>query len=200
MLYYTVTKVLSNCLRHVFIQTLNTPRCLSDKSRACVSLLHIQKFCWFIFINFRYWWFLTFTVPVGLLQPWLLLVSFWVLLIHLYFQLGSYCIDLPWMSFKNSFKYQKNLKTYFLHFWYEWCLFFFFSFIFISWRIITSQHFSGFCHTWTWISHGVTCIPHPDHPSHLPLTRFLWVFPVHQPWALVSCIPPGLVICLRDVL
>ena len=24
---------------------------------------------------------------------------------------------------------------------------------------------------------------------------FLWVFPVHQPWALVSCIQPGLVIC-----
>ena len=47
--------------------------------------------------------------------------------------------------------------------------FFFFSFIFISWRLITSQHFSGFCHTLTWISHGVTCIPHPDLPSHLPL-------------------------------
>ena len=31
-------------------------------------------------------------------------------------------------------------------------LFFFFSFICISWRLITSQHFSGFCHTLTWIS------------------------------------------------
>ena len=29
------------------------------------------------------------------------------------------------------------------------CFFFFFSFIFISWRLITSQHFSGFCHTLT---------------------------------------------------
>ena len=48
-------------------------------------------------------------------------------------------------------------------------LFFFFSFISISWRLIASQHFSGFCHTLTWISHGVTCIPHPDPPSHLPL-------------------------------
>ena len=47
--------------------------------------------------------------------------------------------------------------------------FFFFSFIFISWRLITSQHCSGFGHTLTWISHGVTCIPHPDPPSHLPL-------------------------------
>ena len=27
----------------------------------------------------------------------------------------------------------------------------------------------GFCHTLTWISHGFTCIPHPNPPSHLPL-------------------------------
>ena len=33
-------------------------------------------------------------------------------------------------------------------------------------------------------------------PSPISLsTRFLWVFPVHEAWALVSCIPPGLVIC-----
>ena len=48
---------------------------------------------------------------------------------------------------------------------------FFFSFIFISWRLITLQYCSGFCHTLTWISHGVTCIPHPDPPSHLPFHR-----------------------------
>ena len=47
--------------------------------------------------------------------------------------------------------------------------FFFFPFIFISWRVITLQYCSGFCHTLTWISHGFTCIPHPDPPSHLPL-------------------------------
>ena len=29
--------------------------------------------------------------------------------------------------------------------------------------------FSGSCHTLTWISHGYTCIPHPDPPSHVPL-------------------------------
>ena len=28
---------------------------------------------------------------------------------------------------------------------------------------------SGFCHTLTWNSHGFTCVPHPDPPSHLPL-------------------------------
>ena len=35
---------------------------------------------------------------------------------------------------------------------------FFFSFIFISWRLITLQYCSGFCHILTWISHGFTCI------------------------------------------
>ena len=48
-------------------------------------------------------------------------------------------------------------------------LLFFFSFTFISWRLITLQYCSGFCHTLTWISHGFTCIPHPYPPSHLPL-------------------------------
>ena len=43
----------------------------------------------------------------------------------------------------------------------------FFSFIFISWRLITIQYCSGFCHTLTWISHGFTCVPHPYPPSHL---------------------------------
>ena len=43
-----------------------------------------------------------------------------------------------------------------------------FSFIFISWRLITLQYCSGFCHTLTWISHGVACVPHSDPPSCLP--------------------------------
>ena len=46
---------------------------------------------------------------------------------------------------------------------------FFLLFIFISWRLVTLQYCSGFCHTLTWISHGFTCVPHPDPPSHLPL-------------------------------
>ena len=46
---------------------------------------------------------------------------------------------------------------------------FFFPFIFISWRLITLQYCSGFCHTLTWISHGFTCVPRPNPPSHLPL-------------------------------
>ena len=48
-------------------------------------------------------------------------------------------------------------------------VYFFPHFFFISWRLITLQYCSGFCHTLTWISHGFTCIPHPDPPSLLPL-------------------------------
>ena len=70
-----------------------------------------------------------------------------------FFSLDSSCLGLPG---------QFTLDYFFF-------FFFFFSFIFISWRLITSQHCSGFCHTLTWISHGVTCVPHPDPPSHLPL-------------------------------
>ena len=59
--------------------------------------------------------------------------------------------------------------------WHWQCLFclLFPPFIFLSWRLITSQHCSGFCHTLTWISHGFTCVPHPDPPSHLPLYPIL---------------------------
>ena len=71
----------------------------------------------------------------------------------------------------------------------------FFSFIFISWRLITLQYCSGFCYTLTWISHGFTCVPHPDPPSHLPLYLIPLGLPSAPGRALVSCIQPGLVIC-----
>ena len=74
-------------------------------------------------------------------------------------------------------------------------LFIYFPFIFIFWRLVTLQYFSGFCHTLTWISHGFTCVPHPDPPPASLSIPSLWVFPVHQPWAPISCIQPGLVIC-----
>ena len=45
----------------------------------------------------------------------------------------------------------------------------FFSFIFISWRLITLQCCRGFCNTLTRINYGFTCVPHPDPPSHLAL-------------------------------
>ena len=39
-------------------------------------------------------------------------------------------------------------------------------FIYLNWRLITILQW--FCHTLTWISHGCTCAPHPEPPSHLP--------------------------------
>ena len=40
--------------------------------------------------------------------------------------------------------------------------------MYLNWRILTLQYCGGFCHTFTWISYGYTCVPHPDPPSHLP--------------------------------
>ena len=51
---------------------------------------------------------------------------------------------------------------------------------------------SGFCHTLKWNSHGFTCVPHPDPPSHLPLHPILLGLPsapgpsaclLHPTWA-----------------
>ena len=47
-------------------------------------------------------------------------------------------------------------------------IFYFFPFISISWRLITLQYCRGFCHRLTWISHGFTCVPHPDAPLPPP--------------------------------
>ena len=50
----------------------------------------------------------------------------------------------------------------------------------------------GFCHTLKWNSHGFTCVPHPDPPSHLPVHPLPLGFPsapgpsaclMHPTWA-----------------
>ena len=71
-------------------------------------------------------------------------------------------------------------------------IYFFFDFFFFSWRLFTLQYCSGSCHTLTRISHGFTCIPHPNPPSHFPLHSFPLGFPsapgpstclMHPTWA-----------------
>ena len=51
---------------------------------------------------------------------------------------------------------------------------------------------SGFCHTLKWNSHGLTCVSHPNPPSHLPLHPLPLGFPsapglsaclMHPTWA-----------------
>ena len=51
-----------------------------------------------------------------------------------------------------------------LNLWVTQSCFFLF---FLNWRLITLQYCGGFCHTFTWISHGCTCVPCPEPPSHL---------------------------------
>ena len=67
--------------------------------------------------------------------------------------------------------------------------------IYFNWRLITLQCCSGFCRTLTWISHGCTCVPHPEPPLPPPSSS--------HPSGLsqcigfecpVSCIEPGLAI------
>ena len=45
---------------------------------------------------------------------------------------------------------------------------FFNQFVYFNWRLITLHYCGGFCHTLTWASHGCTCVPHPEPPSHFP--------------------------------
>ena len=71
----------------------------------------------------------------------------------------------PLLSFPNLLAYWVH---HFIYLFIYFCSYFFHLF-FISWRLVTLQYCSGLCHTLTLISHGFTCIPHPDPPSHLPL-------------------------------
>ena len=60
------------------------------------------------------------------------------------------------------------------------CIIFIFLFIFylyFNWSLITLQYCGGFSHTFTWISHGCTCVLHPDSPSHLPPHLFPYGHP-----------------------
>ena len=48
---------------------------------------------------------------------------------------------------------------------------------------------------WHELAMDLHVFPIPIPPPTSLSTQSLWVFPVHQVWALVSCIQPGLVIC-----
>ena len=74
-------------------------------------------------------------------------------------------------------------------------LFFLLPFIFISWRLITLQYCSGFAIHWHEPTMDLHVFPIPIPPPTSLSIWSLWIFPVQQVWALVSCIEPGLVIC-----
>ena len=86
------------------------------------------------------------------------------------------------------------VHLYILFIYLFFCLFFKFIFL-ISWRLITLQYCSGFESALD-IHVFPILIPPPTSLS----ARSLWVFPVYQVGALVSCIQPGLVICISLII
>ena len=82
----------------------------------------------------------------------------------------------------------RELYTFFFLTQQQLLAYFSFSFIFISWGLITLQYFSGFCDTLTWISHGFTCVPHSESPSHLPPPVFITaLFITARTWKQPRC-------------
>ena len=64
--------------------------------------------------------------------------------------------------------------------------------IILQWSFFFFFICSEICHTLEWNSHGFTCFPHPDPPSHLPLHPLPLGFPsapgpsaclMHPTWA-----------------
>ena len=127
-----------------------------------------QIFLFKPFKPFIYRFLLVFSVPVFFLSSNRPFFSFSCLMVLYIFNRSddSKCLclvpDLREKSFYHKF-------TFFCLFCFLFLFFLSKAFFFISWRLITLQHCSGFCHTLKWISHGFTCVPHPDPPSHLPL-------------------------------
>jgi len=56
--------------------------------------------------------------------------------------------------------------------------FLFLKFIYFNWRLITLQYCGGFCHTFTWIIHGCTCVPYPEQYIQVMNELTLWIKPV----------------------
>ena len=81
--------------------------------------------------------------------------------IHDYWKNHSFdWMDLWWQSNVSVFYLFIYFSDLFIYLLFN--IVYFFPFICISCRLITLQYCIGFCHALTWISHGFTCIPHPN--------------------------------------
>ena len=159
------------CLLVICISSLN--KCLLKSFTSFKIELHVLTFlCWKSSLYILHaktlsstWFVNIFSHSVGFLFIFLIL-SFEIQAFKILVSNLS-AFSLITCAFWCPIQETKSWRFFFLFFFYM--AFFFFPFIFISWRLITLQYCSGFCHTLTWISHGYTCIPHPDPLSHLPL-------------------------------
>ena len=114
-----------------------------SKKQHLVSLIFDTVF--FVFISFVLLWYL------------------WILSFYQHWALFAF-LSIVALGVKFGYLFEFFLVT-----WGKILFYFIFPFTFISWRLITLQYWSAFCHTLTWISHGFTCLPHPNPRSHLPL-------------------------------
>ena len=69
-------------------------------------------------------------------------------------------LEVIWVTSKQIAIKKKKKCSVLVNSWTQGYFLFFFFIFFIC---------SEFCHTLKWNSHGFTCVPHPDPPSHLPL-------------------------------
>ena len=102
-----------------------------------------------------------------------MLITFWIF---------SFLNDNKWYFINFLISYTQFRNTCHTHHSFV-CLF--------NWRLINLQYCGDFCHTFTWISHGCTCVPHPEPPSpshHSGSSQCI------SPYHPVSCIKPGVVI------
>ena len=72
-----------------------------------------------------------------------------------------------WACLTQFFLYRPSALLQLGFFFFFFCLFKKFLINLFNWRLLTLQYCGGFCHTLTSISHGCTCVPHPEPPSHL---------------------------------
>ena len=115
--------------------------------------------------------------------------------ICLMFQSGSWWVITPlWLSGLWMFFYSSSVYSCYVVFFF-FCLSFFFSFIFICWRLLLYNIVVVFAIHWHESAMDLHVFPIPIPPPTSFSIPSLWVFPVHQPWAPISCIQPGLVIC-----
>ena len=76
------------------------------------------------------------------------------------------------------------VSQFFLNLRKNFLIYLFLKFIYFNWRLITLQYCSGFAIYWHESAMGIHVFPIlSTHPTFLPIS-FLWVIPVHQPWAV----------------